>query len=141
MTKEELRIRSKAFALRVMKLVDALPNRRSAVAIGNQLVRSGTAVGANYRAAWRGRSRAEFTAKLGVVGEEADESCYCLELISEGALLNPPLVLPLLNESNELPAIFSASHGTLRRTNRKEHRAKRLTSKSRIPELLKSRNL
>ena len=142
MTKEELRARTKAFALRVMTLVDALPSRRSANAVANQLVRSGTAVGANYRAACRARSSAEFAAKLGVVVEEADETCYWLELIAEGALLRPTRVKPLLAEANELLAIFSASHGTLRRGfPAKRLRAKRAKLKSRIPEIPKSRNL
>ena len=86
MTKEELKARTKTFALRVMKLVDALPNSKSGRAIGNQLVRSGTSVGSNYRAACRARSRAEFIAKIGVVEEEADESAFWLELVTDGSL-------------------------------------------------------
>lgn len=87
MDEKELKERTKQFALRVMKLVDALPNTISGRAIANQLVRSGTSVGANYRAACRGRSKAEFVAKLGVVIEEADECEYWLELIIDGELL------------------------------------------------------
>jgi four helix bundle protein len=76
----DLKQRTKSFALRIIKVVDALPKTRSANVIGNQLLRSGTSVGANYRAACRARSPAEFVAKLGIVEEEADESGYWLEL-------------------------------------------------------------
>ncbi len=147
MTKEELRARTKAFALRVIKLVDALPRRSSGQAIGNQLVRSGTAFGANYRAACRARSDAEFVAKLGVVVEESDESGYWLELIIEGALLKSKRVQPLLDESNELLAIFSSAHSTLRHKMPVKRHTRRRTSrlvpprtKSRNPGIPKSRN-
>ena len=109
MTENELKQRTKDFALRVMKLVGALPETSLGRPIGNQLIRSGTAIGANYRAACRGRSKAEFVAKLGVVVEEADESCYWLELIIDGQLLNKRRVEPLLLEANELTAIMVAS--------------------------------
>ena len=88
MEKAELLIRTKAFSLRILKLVDQMPKTAAGRAISNQLVRSGTAIGGNYRAACRGRSRAEFAAKGGVVAEEADETVYWLELISEGWLPN-----------------------------------------------------
>lgn len=109
MDERELKQRTKQFALRVMKLMGSLPQDSVARAIGNQLVRSGTSVGANYRAACRGRSKAEFIAKLGIVVEEADESAYWLELIIEGQLLTANLVEPLLQEANELTAIMVAS--------------------------------
>ena len=109
MTEEELKRRTKQFALRVMNLVGALPNSRVGNAIGNQLVRAGTSVGANYRAACRGRSRAEFIAKLGTVIEEGDESAYWMELIVEGGLLKTRLVEPLHAEANELVAIMVSS--------------------------------
>ena len=96
-----------------MRLIDALPKSRSGNAIATPLVRSGTFVGANYRAACRGRSKAEFTAKIGVVAEEADESVYWLELITEKKLLDN-LVAPLLAEACQLTAIFSASRRTAR---------------------------
>jgi four helix bundle protein len=97
---EELRKRTKQFALRIFKLVDALPNTTIGKTIGNQLVRAGSSVGANYRAACRGRSKAEFISKLGIVIEEADESVYWLELIIEAQLLNKNQVQPLLDEAN-----------------------------------------
>ena len=112
MTENELKKRTKQFALRVMKLVGALPENSVGRPIGNQLIRSGTAIGANYRAACRGRSKAEFVAKLGIVVEEADESCYWLELIIDGELLKKPQVEPLLTEANELTAIMTAAHKT-----------------------------
>jgi four helix bundle protein len=92
-----------------MNLVDALPKTTSAIAIGRQIIRSGTSVGANYRAACRGRSKAEFISKLGIVAEEADETCFWLELIIEGNLLPESKVQPLLKEADELTAIFVSS--------------------------------
>jgi four helix bundle protein len=108
MDKRELQSRTKRFALRVLKLVDALPHSTAGRAISNQLVRSATSVGANYRAACRARSRAEFAAKLGTVSEEADESLYWLELIRDGELMPDPKVSLLLKEANELTAILAA---------------------------------
>ena len=104
-----LRARTKQFALRVMRLVDSLPNRRSANTLGNQLLRSATSVGANYRAAQRARSRAEFRAKLGIVEEEADESVYWLELLMESGLVKKNLLDNLHQEANEITAMIVSS--------------------------------
>lgn len=112
MSKAELLARTKAFSLRVLKLVDHLPRTTSGRAIGNQLVRSGTSIGANYRAACRSRSQAEFAAKLGVVAEEADETIYWLELIRDGSLLPENKLTDLLKEADELTAIFTAGRRT-----------------------------
>jgi four helix bundle protein len=109
MNADDLKKRTKQFGLRILKLVGALPNTVQGRAIGGQLVRSGTSVGANYRAACRGRSKAEFVAKLGVVEEEADESAYWLEMIVEGELLKSELVKPLLTEATELTKIMASS--------------------------------
>jgi four helix bundle protein len=109
MNADDLKKRTKRFALRVLKLVAALPNTVAGRAIGGQLVRSGTSVGSNYRAACRGRSRAKFVAKLGVVEGEADESAFWMELIIEGELLKPRQVEPLLNEANEITKIMAQS--------------------------------
>ena len=109
MDESELKRRTKVFGLRVFKLVDALPKNLQGRAIGNQLVRSGTSVGANYRAACRARSRAEFISRLGVVEEEADESAYWMEMIIEAELVKPTLVKSLLAEANEIVAIVTAS--------------------------------
>ncbi|HEV3256710.1 MAG TPA: four helix bundle protein [Gemmataceae bacterium] len=109
MNKDELKHRTKTFALRIIKLVSALPNSIQGRAIGNQLIRSGTSVGSNYRAACRGRSKAEFVAKLGTVVAEADESAFWLELIIESGLLAKRRIEPLLGEADELVAIMVAS--------------------------------
>jgi four helix bundle protein len=77
--------------------------------IGNQIFRAGTSVGANYRAACRGRSRADFVAKLGIVLEEADETLYWLQIISETRVLEPSMLEPLMNEADELVAILVAT--------------------------------
>jgi len=116
MNAEDLKKRTKQFALRVLKLVAALPNTVAGRAIGGQLVRSGTSVGSNYRAACRGRSRAEFVAKLGVVEEEADESAFWMELIIDGELLKRKQVVSLLDEANELARIMAQSRITARNT-------------------------
>ncbi len=112
MNDSELKKRTKQLALRVMKLVGALPKDAVGRPIGNQLIRSATSVGANYRAACRGRSRAEFVSKLSIVIEEADECCYWLELIIEGDLLPKEKVEPLLDEANQITAIMVASRKT-----------------------------
>jgi len=109
MNAEELKKRTKQFALRVLKLVAAMPNTIAGRAIGGQLARAGTSVGANYRAACRGRSRAEFVAKMGTCEEEADESGYWMEVIIEGQLLKERQVEPLLREAEELTRIFAQS--------------------------------
>ena len=109
MNSEELKDRTKQFALQVMPLVDALPKSIKALAIANQFARSGTSVAANYRAACRARSRAEFIARIGVVEEEADETALWLELIVADGILDEKKVSPLLSEANELVAIMAAS--------------------------------
>jgi len=112
MTEEELKRRTKQFGLRVLKLLDALPDTTAGRIVANQLGRSGTSVGSNYRAACRGRSKADFISKLGIVEEEADESAYWLEVTIEGGLVKPKLVEPLLQEANELTAIMTSSRIT-----------------------------
>jgi four helix bundle protein len=109
MNPAELKDRTKQFALRILKLVAALPNTIEGRAIANQLVRCGTSVAANYRATCRSRSKAEFVAKIGVVFEEADETQLWLELIAEGKLLPLKCVEPLLVEASELVAIMVTS--------------------------------
>jgi four helix bundle protein len=113
--KTDLKQRTKDFALRILKLIDALPNSRKGRIIADQLGRAGTAVGANYRASCRGRSRAEFIAKIGVVEEEADESAYWLELTMEGGLLAAAKVQALHTEATELTAIMASSRLTASR--------------------------
>jgi four helix bundle protein len=101
--------RTKQFALRILKLVAALPRTIAGRTIGGQLARSGSSVAANYRAACRARSKAEFISRLGVVEEEADESALWLELIIEGELMKKGLVEPLWTEADEIVAIMTSS--------------------------------
>jgi four helix bundle protein len=110
MSPQELKERTKQFALRVMNLVDELPKTAKGHALASQLVRSGTSVAANYRAACRGRSKAEFISKVGVAEEEADETALWLELIIEDKILSEGRVSSLLSEANELIAILAASY-------------------------------
>ena len=111
----DLKVRTRSFALRIIKTVDALPNTRSANVIGQQLLRSGTSVGANYRVACRGRSTAEFVAKLGIVEEEADECGYWLELLVDSGLMTKSQLGDLMKEADELVAITVASIKTARK--------------------------
>jgi len=111
---EQLRGRTKDFALRIIKLFRALPRSGEATVIGKQLLRSGTSVGANYRAACCARSKAEFTAKLGIVLEEADESAYWLELLIETGSVKKERLQGLLTEAQELAALFTASQRTMK---------------------------
>jgi four helix bundle protein len=122
MNAEDLKLRTKQFALRSLQLVAALPDSLAGRTIGGQLVRSGTSVGSNYRSACRGRSRAEFIAKLGIVEEEADESAFWLELIIECKLLKPARVEPLLAEASELAKIMASSRKSASRGMRKTNR-------------------
>ncbi|MCW5547371.1 MAG: four helix bundle protein [Opitutaceae bacterium] len=115
MTEKELKQRTKAFALRMLKLIDALPETRSGRVLAGQLGRSGTSVGANYRAACRSRSTAEMISKLAVVEEEADESAFWLELVTAHGLMSPAQTAPLSREAEELTAIMVASRRTLAR--------------------------
>lgn len=116
MTEDDLKKRTKLFALRVLKLVAALLKNIAGRTIGGQLVRSGTSVSANYRAACRARSKAEFISRLGVVEEEADESALWLELIIEDGLMKKALVDPLWIEANELTAIMTSSRKSASRS-------------------------
>ena len=108
----QLRDRTKAFALRVIRMSDALPRTRAANVIGNQILRSATGLAANYRAAGRSRSKAEFIAKVGVVIEEADETVFWLEMLRDSGLIKPTKLDRLLDEANQLLAIFTASRRT-----------------------------
>lgn len=109
---EQLRDRTKDFALRTVKLFRALPKSTEAQVIGKQLLRSGTSVAANYRAACRARSRAEFVAKLGVVLEEVDECVLWIEMLIDLAILKKDRTIQLLDEARQLTAIFTASRQT-----------------------------
>ena len=110
---KDLKTRTKAFALRVIRLVNALPPRNmTAEVIGKQLLRSATSVGANYRAACRGRSKAEFASKLGIVEEEIDECSYWMDLIVESELMPQERMKELMAEAQEITAMVVASINT-----------------------------
>jgi four helix bundle protein len=110
----ELKNRSKRFALEIIRLFRSLPKGEDVRIIARQLLRSGTSEAANYRAACRARSRAEFLAKIGIVVEEADESVFWLELLVESGMAQQNLVTPVMKEANELLAVFAASQRTAR---------------------------
>src|SRR5687768_7815134 len=109
MNESQLKDRTKAFALPVLKLIDSLPDTRSGRVLAGQLGRSGTSVGANYRAACRSRSVAEMISKISVVEEEADESGFWLELVGDHGLMPASKLTALLKEADELTAIMVAS--------------------------------
>lgn len=114
--KDELRDRTKGFALRIINLSNALPDAPAGRVIRGQLLRAGTSVGANYRAAKRAKSTADFISKMGTVEEEADESMYWMELIVEAGLMKEDLVSTLYQEADEILAMVVASIKTARRT-------------------------
>lgn len=111
---ELLQERTKALALRVIHLVNSLPPNDTARVIGRQLLRSGTSVGANYRAALRAKSRADMLNKLKIVEEEADETAYWLELLLDAKVMPEKLIRPLLGEVNQIVAMTVASIKTMR---------------------------
>ena len=114
MTKAEMMQRTQTFALRVIRLVEALPAGATASVLGRQLLRCGTSVGANYRAACRGKSKADFVNKLKIVEEECDESVYWMELIVAAELLPAARVDSLKSEAGEILAITVAALRTSR---------------------------
>jgi four helix bundle protein len=114
---EALKVRTREFALRVLRLYRSLPHTEKARILGRQVLRSGTSIGANNRAACRGRSRAEFAAKLGIVLEEADETAFWLELIQGASIVPQEKLSALTKEANELVAIIVASLRTVKGVN------------------------
>ena len=111
---EQLRDRTKAFALRVIRLFRSLPFKPDAQVLGKQLLRCGTSVAANYRSVCRSRSKAEFVARIGIVVEEADEAVLWLELLTDSGIVSPEKTKELLAEARELTAIFTSSQRTAR---------------------------
>ena len=111
---EELRERTKTFAVRVVKLCRSLGSATDAQVLGKQLLRSATSVAANYRAACRARSRAEWIAKIGIVVEEADETAFWLEMLSDCGIVPKERLVALQKEAQELTALFTASQHTAR---------------------------
>jgi len=115
MNEREFKSRTKEFALRVIKLVSSLPKEPVGDVVGRQLLRSGTSVGANYRAACRGRSAADVVNKLGFVEEEADESLFWMELLVDAQIVSAKRLAALMTETNELIAMVVASIKTMNR--------------------------
>jgi four helix bundle protein len=116
---EELKKRTRNFAVRIVRLFRALPSCPEARVVGQQLLRSGTSVAANYRAACKARSPADFISKLGIVEEEADETVFWLEFLVETGLVRRERMLDLTDEAKQLTAIFAASRRTAKGNNRK----------------------
>jgi four helix bundle protein len=114
MNEQEFKDRTKKLALRIIKLIEALPKNQTAEIIGRQLLRSGASIGANYRAACRGKSPADVISKLSIVEEEADESIYWMELLVESGLVPQARMTNLMNETHEIVAMIVASIKTLR---------------------------
>ena len=115
MNELEFKRRTKQVALRIIRLVESLPSSTTAHVLGRQLIRSGTSIGANYRAACRGKSRADVAHKLSIVEEEADESLYWIELLVDANLITEKRVKALFDEINEIIAMTVASIKTIRR--------------------------
>jgi four helix bundle protein len=109
---QDLKERTQALALRVIRMVQALPRDRVSEVIGKQVLRSATSVGANYRSACRGRSKPDFISKLGIAEEEADETCYWIELLIKSGIVNESKIDSLLNEAREVTAILTAAGRT-----------------------------
>lgn len=114
--KTELKERLKCFALRTIKLAESLPKSRASEVFARQVIRSASSVAANYRAACRARSKVEFVSKLGTVEEEADETIFWIEMISDTNMVKKELLDNLLNEGNEIVSIIVASRKTARKT-------------------------
>jgi len=116
MNNENLKLRTRKFALDIIRLVESLPTDRVSNVLGNQLLRSGTSVGANYRSATRAKSPADFIAKMSIVEEESDESAYWMDLLEAAGRLDAAKAQPMIKEAGELTAISVASIRTARRT-------------------------
>jgi four helix bundle protein len=119
MNEKEFKQRTRAVGLRVIRLVESLPKNRTADVIGRQLIRSGTAIGAHYRAACRGVSRADVINKLGRVEEEADESLYWMELLIDSEIVSQKNLADLMKEINEILSMTISSIRTMRGANPK----------------------
>ncbi|HXD33854.1 MAG TPA: four helix bundle protein [Pyrinomonadaceae bacterium] len=114
MNPEDMKARTRAFALRIIRLAESLPNTPTANTIRNQMLRCGPSVGANYRAACRAKSKADFAAKMGIVEEEADESLFWIELLIDAEIIKRARVEDLMSEGDEILAITVSSIKTAR---------------------------
>src|SRR4026207_1296703 len=115
MNPDELKTRTRRFAVRVFRLAESLPETPTARVIRNQILRCGSSVGANYRAACRAKSKTRFVSKLGTVEEEADETIYWMELLIDTGIVKPRRLAGLMDEANQIPAIVIASIKTAKR--------------------------
>ncbi len=139
MNKQELADRTKRFALRVVRLVESLPQSRTAEVIGRQLLRSGTSVGANYRSVCRSRTTADFVSRMSIVEEEADESAYWMELLIEAKSVKAEKIEALLSEAYELVAISAASVITARKRTTQTRQSAIRNQKSEHPQPVTAR--
>ncbi|MCF8131206.1 MAG: four helix bundle protein [Deltaproteobacteria bacterium] len=119
MEPKDLKQRTKAFALRIIRLVESLPKLQTSFILGRQLLRSGTSVGANYRAACRAKSAPDFISKMGTVEEEADESLFWMELLIEAGIVESKKLEALMKEADEIIAITVSSINTARKKNKR----------------------
>ena len=119
MNQEGLKARTRAFALRIIRLAESLPDTPTAKVVRNQMIRCGTSVGANYRAACRARSKADFVSKMGIVEEETDETIYWMELLVDADIVKRPRIADLLDEADQILSIVISSIKTAKgiRTN------------------------
>ena len=132
MTPDDMKQRTRQLGVRIVRLVESLPNTRTGDVIGKQLLRCGMSVGANYRSACRARSRPDFTAKMGIVEEEADEVVYWIETLVDSGLVKPKMVESLIHEANEIVAMTVSSIRTARKNGNNRAAAKQ--SAIRIPQ-------
>ncbi len=109
MNPEELKARTRAFTLRIIRVAESLPETPTAKVIRNQMLRCGSSVGANYRAACRAKSKADFVSKMGIVEEEADETIYWMELLIDAEIVERPRIADLLDEANQILSIVISS--------------------------------
>jgi four helix bundle protein len=109
MNQEELKARTRAFALRIIRLAESLPDMPTARVVRNQLIRCGSSVGANYRAACRARSKADFVSKMGIAEEETDETIYWMELLVDADIVKRPRIADLLDEADQIQSIVISS--------------------------------
>ena len=114
MDPDDFKKRTRAFALRIIRLAESLPDTPTARVIRNQMLRSGSSVGANYRAACRAKSKPDFISKMGIVEEEADETVYWMELLIDAEVVEPARIANLLGEANEIVSIVVTSINTAR---------------------------
>jgi four helix bundle protein len=123
MNPDELKARTRSFALRVIRVAESLPETPTARVIRNQMIRCGSSVGANYRAACRARSKADFVSKMGIVEEEADETIYWMELLVDAGIVKKARIANLVDEANQILSIVISSIRTAKGIRANQHSA------------------